>query len=270
MTILYTILVAFGLAFSLGILLGFFKKIFYVEVDPKVEELREALPGANCGGCGFPGCDGFAAAVAKEQAPVDGCTAGGVDCTMALAKIMGIVSEAVQKVEVLACQGSKAHTPLKGDYVGVPSCKGAKIAVNGLKFCQFGCIGLADCVSSCQFGAIEIEKDGLPHINYDKCTGCAACEKACPQKLFTRIPLERKGAVALCSNRSENKASIMKQCKVGCIKCGKCERACTKKALVVTNGIPVVDYALCNSCGDCVTGCPTKVLKILETGVFAS
>lgn len=262
--IITTIIASFVIAMILGVLLGFFQKMFYVPVDEKTAKVRAVLPGANCGGCGFPGCDGFAAACAAGNAPVDGCAAGGPATAKAVGEVLGVSVSAEAYVSLLACQGSKTCAVQRGSYNGVKTCAAAKLAVNGTKMCSFGCIGFGDCVEVCKFGALSIGEDGLPHVDVAKCTGCGMCVKACPQHLFSKIPIARKGAVALCSNRSDNKPSIMKNCKVGCIKCGKCERSCPSKAIKLVNGIPVVDYSLCNSCKTCIDGCPTHVLKLVE------
>lgn len=263
MIILYTALVAVVLAFVLGFLLGFFKKVFYVQEDPLQGKIRAALPGANCGGCGFPGCDGYAAAVAKGKSSVDGCSAGGKQTAQKLAEIMGVQSSAEEQIAILACQGSKEHAFLKGEYIGISTCAGAKQSIGGTKMCAWGCIGFGDCVEACRFDAIHIAESGLPEIDKQKCTGCGMCVKTCPQHLLARIPVERKGSIALCSNRSQNKPSIIKQCKSGCIKCGKCERTCKQGAIKLVDGIPVTDYTKCIACGECVAGCPTKVLFLL-------
>lgn len=264
-TIIYTLAVSFGLALFLGFLLGFFKEVFYVPVDETVGKVRDVLPGANCGGCGYPGCDGFAAAVAVGDAPVSGCTAGGVPTAQAVGRVMGVTANAEQYVAVRACQGSKECAVPKGTYIGVKTCKATKtLGINGTKMCSYGCVGFGDCVTVCKFDAVEIEEDGLPHIDYAKCTGCGMCVKACPQFILSTVPSNRKGAIALCTNRNPNKTVILKQCKTGCIKCGKCEKNCPEKAIVVTNGIPVVDYTKCTSCGECIKGCPTHVLALVE------
>ncbi|MBQ9495108.1 MAG: RnfABCDGE type electron transport complex subunit B [Treponema sp.] len=262
--ILIAVVVSFLLAFIIGVLLGVFKKIFYVPVDEKAAAVREVLPGANCGGCGYPGCDGFAAACAAGKAPADGCTAGGVKTAQAVANVLGVHVSAENTVAVLACQGSKDKCMPRGCYNGIHSCAAAHEAVNGTKMCQWGCIGFGDCVAVCNFDALYMGSDSLPHVNTKKCTGCGVCVKTCPMHLLFTVPVSRKGAVALCSNRNENKAVILKSCKIGCIKCGKCERSCPQHAIKVTNGIPIVDYALCNSCNTCVEGCPTHVLALVE------
>lgn len=268
--IICTIVSAFVLAFVLGALLGFFKKMFSVPQDEKVIAIRGCLPGANCGGCGFPGCDGFAAAVAKGSAPADGCVAGGPSVAKAIGKVLGQEVTSVPKVALLACQGTKDCAVPRGFYTGFRSCASAHLAVNGTKMCAFGCVGFGDCVAACKFGSISMGQDGIPHIDYTKCTGCAACVKVCPKKLLCVTPTDLKGAVALCSNKGAMSPALKKNCASACIKCKKCERGCEKKAIVVYGGLPVVDYKLCNSCGTCVEGCPTHVLKLVENIVKVS
>lgn len=262
--IITTVVAAFVLAFVLGILLGCFKKVFFVPVDEKVEAIRACLPGANCGGCGYPGCDGFAAACARGAAPADGCVAGGPSVASSIGKVLGVEVSSRPKVAVLACQGSKAHTAPRGFYGGFKSCTSANLAVNGTKMCTFGCVGFGDCVAACKFSAISMGEDGLPHIDYAKCTGCGACIKSCPKTLLAFAPKDLKGAVALCSNHGAMSPNLKKNCEVACIKCKKCERGCTQHAIQVVNGIPVVDYSLCNSCNTCIEGCPTHVLKLVQ------
>ena len=263
-TIIYTIIAAFAIAFLLGLLLGVFKKIFAVPVNEKAERIRACLPGANCGGCGFPGCSGYADAVAAGEAEPNKCSAGGSSVAAEIGKILGVEVTTVKKASVLACQGTKECAVSRGIYSGVETCAAAAQAINGTKMCSFGCIGFGDCASACQFGGIKMNENGIPAVDYALCTGCGACEKACPRKLISLIPSEQKGAIALCRNRSENKPSIMKNCKAGCIKCGKCEKSCETKAIHLEKGIPVVDYAKCTSCGKCAEGCPTHVIKMIQ------
>ena len=264
-TILYTIIVALAIAFILGLLLGLFKKIFHVNMDPKVELVREALSGANCGGCGLAGCDAFASAVTKGDAPTDGCVAGGASCASKIAEILGKAGVEVKpKVALLACAGKESCAKPKGNYNGVKSCSAAQHTINGTKKCAFGCIGFGDCVSACPFGALSMGQNGLPSVDYSKCVGCGKCAKACPKKLFSIIDMETKGAVPLCSNRSENKAQIRKDCTAGCFKCGLCVRNCPEKCIAIENGIPKIDRTKCTSCGTCVKGCPDKVLVLFQ------
>lgn len=259
-TILITLGVSFAIAFLLGLLLGVFKKIFAVPVNEKAAAIRACLPGANCGGCGFAGCDGYAAAVAAGKAEPTICSAGGPSVAEAVGKLLGLSVSAEKKAAVLCCRGTKDCAKPRGQYKGIESCAAAVQAINGTKLCSFGCAGFGDCVEVCKFGALAIGEDGLPHVDREKCTGCGACAKACPKHLFRIMSVNVKGPVALCQNRSDNKPSIMKNCKNGCIKCGKCEKVCSVAALKLVKGIPEIDYALCANCGECVKGCPTKVL----------
>lgn len=265
--IFLTLAVSLVLSLGLGFLLGFFKKVFHVETDEKVERVREVLPGANCGACGYPGCDGFAASVAAGNAPVNGCPVGAAAVAKKIGEIMGVSAEASAKVAVLLCQGSVDVCADKGSYVGVKTCRAAKLSVNGTKNCDWGCIGFGDCEAACPFDAIHIGKNGLPEVDTEKCTGCGVCVAQCPQHILATMQAGTKGAVALCSCRNPRKAMIMKNCKRGCIKCMKCEKNCHTGALKLVNGIPVIDYALCDSCGKCVEGCPTKVLVLGENKV---
>ena len=267
MNIILTLGVSLAISFLLGLLLGTFKKVFYVAVDPKVALIRSVLPGANCGACGYPGCDGFAAAVAKGEAKTNGCPVGSSPVAKKVGEIMGVSAESSKKIAVLLCQGTKDVCANKSEYVGVPTCLAAKVAINGTKNCDWGCIGFGDCEHACPFDAIHVREDGLPFVDVEKCTGCGICVAACPQHILATIASEKKGAVALCSCRNPKKSVIMKNCKRGCIKCLKCEKVCEVGAIKVTDGIPVVDYSLCTSCGKCIEGCPTKVLDYVQDKV---
>lgn len=256
------------LAFLLGLALGWFKELFKVERDPKIDAVRERLPGVNCGACGYPGCDGYAEAVAKGDAPVTKCAPGGKDVADALASLMGVNASSEDQVAVLLCQGTKDKAPVKGTYVGVQTCRAAKLSAGGTKLCAWGCLGYGDCTLVCQFDALHMGDDGLPHVDYDKCTGCGLCAQECPQQILAMVPRTRKGSVVLCSNRSVVKATVLKTCKVGCIKCEACVRACPEQCISMVNGVPVTDYSKCTSCGVCVEKCPTKCYQLLETAVI--
>lgn len=264
-TILYTVLVALSIAFILGVLLGLFKKIFHVNVDPKVQSVRDVLSGANCGGCGMAGCDAFAGAVVNGSVPADGCVAGGAACAEKIAGILGKAGVAVKpKVAVIACTGTAECAADKGVYNGVKTCHAAQLVMNGTKKCAFGCIGFGDCIAECPFGALSMGKNGLPVIDYKKCVGCGKCAKACPKKLISIYNADTKGSFALCSNKSDNKPQIRKDCSAGCFKCGMCVRKCPEQCIDISGGIPNVDYTKCTSCGECVKSCPDKVLVLFQ------
>jgi len=271
-TILLTIGFSAVLAFLIGIALAFFNQKFKVERDPKIDEVRAALPGANCGACGFPGCDGYSEAVATGRAVTTKCSVGGSATAETLSKIMGIDGggAAEDKVAVLLCQGTKEKTVSKGEYNGIQTCRAAKLSTGSVKTCSYGCQGLGDCTLVCKFDALAMGEDGLPHVNYENCTGCGLCVEECPQKILTLVPRPRLGSIVLCSNRTTLKASVIKTCKVGCIKCEICVKSCPEGAITMVNGIPVTDYAKCTSCGVCVEKCPTKCYKLLETDVFGT
>ena len=270
--ILATLIVSIVLAFVLGVLLGVFRKVFYVEVDETVEKVRGVLPGANCGGCGYPGCDGCAAAIAAGEAPVTACSAGGASVAEAIGKIMGISADVEPKTAVLLCRGEKGKAVENAFYRGVQSCRAASISGTRTKLCDSGCLGFGDCEAACSFGALAIGGNGLPQIDPAKCTGCGVCVSTCPQHLLALFPSSETGSLVFCSCKSMKKNTLLKNCKVACIKCGKCARGCHANAITmdVASGLPVVDRSLCDSCGACAAGCPTGAIALVENRVFAS
>lgn len=262
--IIYTIIVAIVIGFVLGLLLGLFKKIFAVRVDSKVQEVRDALSGANCGGCGYAGCDAFAEAVVNGEAEVTGCIAGGASVAEKVAEVMGVsAGSAEPKIAFLACAGTNECAHEKAEYEGVKTCAAVQLTMNGTKKCAFGCIGFGDCVEACPFDAISMGSDGLPKVDAEKCVGCGKCAKTCPKHLFTLIAKNTAGAIARCSNHSDNKPQIKKDCSVGCFKCGMCVRKCPVGCINIATGIPQVDYSQCVSCGECVKICPDHVLTLI-------
>ena len=266
--ILITALFALALAFILGLALGFFKKIFAVEEDPIVSEIRAVLPGANCGACGFPGCDGYAAAVAGKSAGINKCSPGGQAVAEKLAVLVGGTADVKPVVALISCSGTIDKALRKGIYTGVQSCRAAKISVGSIKRCVWGCQGFGDCVKVCQFDALHMGEDGLPHVDSGKCTGCKACVLECPQHIIHAVPKDLKGARTICSNLNVNKAMVAKNCKAGCIKCELCVKNCPEQCIRMVNGIPVIDYTKCTSCDVCVKVCPPKVMKLVQRDVF--
>jgi Na+-translocating ferredoxin:NAD+ oxidoreductase RNF subunit RnfB len=268
MIVLLTALFALVLAFILGFALGFFQDFFAVPRDPLADQVREALPGANCGACGFPGCDAYAAAVAARQTGITGCSVGGAQTAEKLSALMGVSGTVIPTVSFLCCQGSDIRAVKKGSYTGLQTCRGAKISAGGTKLCPWGCLGFGDCVKVCKFGALSLGADGLPHFDHTKCTGCKLCTNECPQGIIRNLPRDSRGAIALCSNHAQVKAAAVKACRIACIKCGLCVRSCPEQCITLVNGIPLVDYAKCTSCGTCAAKCPAKVIKLLEKDVI--
>jgi Na+-translocating ferredoxin:NAD+ oxidoreductase subunit B len=261
--ILTTALLSLAIAFILGLALGFFKEFFAVDEDPLIGQIRAALPGANCGACGYPGCDAYAASIVKGEAGINSCSVGGQAVAEKIAALAGGSANVKSMVAVMACRGTHETALLKGEYIGVKSCRAAKISTGSIKLCSWGCQGFGDCTKVCKFGAIKIGEDGLPHIDADRCTGCRACANECPQHIIWVIPRDLKGSRPQCSNLNVNKAKVAKNCKHGCIKCELCVKNCPEQCIKMANGIPVVDNAKCTVCGACVNKCPMKVMVLM-------
>jgi len=258
-TILLSIVVLGVLGGLFGLLLAFAAKIFYVEVDPKVAAVRECLAGANCGGCGYPGCDGYAAAVAAGEAPTNRCVAGGSECAAKVAEVMGVsAGDAEKMVAFVLCSGTVGVAEPRFNYNGPKDCQAAMLfGGKSNKMCTFACVGLGNCVNACQFGAMEIV-DGVAKVNRDKCVGCGACVDICPKNIIKLIPESQK-VMPVCGNKDKG-AQVMKMCKVGCIGCMKCQRECPADAIVVKDNIAVVDVTKCVQCGHCADICPRGII----------
>jgi RnfABCDGE-type electron transport complex B subunit len=260
--VLITAVFALLLAFVLGLALGFFKQFFAVPVNPLIAEIKGILPGANCGACGFPGCEGYATAIAEKKTGVSSCPVGGNAVAEKLAALIGGAADVKPQVAVLACRGSKDKALQRGQYIGVKTCRAAKISTGSIKACTWGCQGFGDCAKVCQFGAITMGEDGLPDIDPEKCTGCLRCSTECPQHIIKIVPKDLRGAMPLCFNLNVLRTQVSKNCKNGCIKCEICVKNCPQQCLKMSNGIPVTDYAKCTSCGTCTEKCPVKVMKL--------
>lgn len=261
-TILLSILVLGVLGGLFGALLAVASKIFYVEVDPKQEAVRACLAGANCGGCGYPGCDGYAAAVAKGEAPTNRCVAGGAECAAAVAEIMGVSADASAKlVAFVPCSGTTGCALPRFNYNGPQDCRAAMLfGGKSNKMCTFACIGLGNCANACQFDAMHVV-DGVAKVDRDKCVGCGACVDACPKSIVKLIPESQRVMVG-CGSKARGK-DVTKACTVGCIACGKCARECPSEAITMIDNLPVVDFDKCIQCGHCVETCPRHIIKDL-------
>lgn len=249
------IVAAIGLVAGLGLALA--SKFMAVPVDERQEKIRECLPGANCGACGYSGCDGYAAAVAAGEAEPDKCAPGGSGTVDALSEILGVKISSMPKIAFIACGGNCESTKLKFEYNGMQTCAAANITQSGPLMCEFGCMGYGDCVRACPFDAIELQ-NGRPLICEEKCVGCGVCTKVCPKSLISLIP---KGATPRVACQNKNKGlAVVKACAVSCIGCGMCEKACEADAIKVTDNVAVIDYTLCTSCGKCKEACKRKCI----------
>jgi electron transport complex protein RnfB len=246
-----------GLGLLLGIVLAVAAAKLAVRVDPREERIRSILPGANCGGCGYPGCDAYAAAVVVGEAPTNACPVGGADVARQVAKVMGQeAAESEPLVAKLICRGGTGQAPLRFEYQGAANCRQAALLLGGPKACIYGCIGMGHCVTVCPFGAIRMGDDSLPVIDEMKCTGCGACVRECPKQVLRLLPASKLVYLA-CASHDKGRA-VKTVCKVGCIGCGLCVRNCPAGALAMVDNLPVMDEAKCIDCGICVHKCPTK------------
>jgi RnfABCDGE-type electron transport complex B subunit len=251
------------IAVVFGALIVVVSKLCHVEEDERISAVSELLAGANCGGCGYAGCEAYAEAVVKGEAKPNACTAGGDETAKAVADIMGL--EAMPTIRMRAqvmCSGTAEYAQKKYVYDGAHDCISAAKMNGGDKLCPNGCIGLGTCVTRCKFGAITVV-DGVAVVDYRKCTGCGICAASCPKGLIKLIPYRSAHWVG-CMSRDKGK-TVRDYCKVGCIACGLCVRVCEYDAIRVEDNIAHIDYDKCADCGMCVDKCPRKVIWSCES-----
>ena len=269
MDILIAIAILGGLGLVFGLVLAAASKVFYVETDPRLDQLNECLPGANCGGCGFAGCGAYAEAVLKGEAPVGKCASGGNEAAKAMAAIMGVQAEEVtRKVAMVRCSGARTFdaegnltkgAKMKAHYEGFHDCLAAsKVGGSGPLSCKFGCLGYGSCTRVCKYGAISV-KNGVAVVDEDLCVGCMACAQVCPRKVITAVEPDRN--VVIGCNSLAKGAVTNRACTIGCIGCGKCMKTCPSGAITITNNLAQIDYSKCTNCGQCATVCPKGLIK---------
>lgn len=234
-------------------------KVFFVPVDETFAVLRAELPGANCGACGYAGCDDYANAMAEDRSlSCTKCPVGGAELATKLAEILGVeASAADREVAVVMCYGTDAATKKIMEYDGLKTCAAAKQFFGGHSACPHGCIGLGDCEVACPYNAIKVI-DGVAQVDREACVGCGLCAKACPNAVI-RISTEKNKNIVQCKS-IEKGGVTMKACKNGCIGCSKCVKVCKFDAVHVENNLAYIDPIACKNCGMCSKECPTGAI----------
>ena len=247
-----------GLGLLFGAILAFASRIFYVEKDPRIEKIDEILPGANCGGCGYPGCSNYAEAVVSGEAEPNLYAPGGEEVVQKIAEILGIKAEAAEPmVAVVRCQGAHGVAKDKFEYQGIRDCNAAVLVHGGHKACVYGCLGFGSCVASCPFDAMAMQDNGLPVVFEDKCTACGNCVEACPKGIMELIPRSQKVFLG-CVNQDAGK-EVRQVCSVGCIGCALCTKPkiTPSEKLVMKDNMPEIPSDW-EDFETAVAKCPTK------------
>ncbi len=259
--ILIAVLIVSVIGLVCAVLLSVASKVMAVPVDERFGPVRECLPGANCGACGFAGCDAYAQALISDPTtPPNKCVPGGAAAAQGIAAVLGVESgEVIPMAAHVRCAGTCEKTQDKYDFGSNATCKGVKMFYGGKGACAYGCLGYGDCAAVCPEHAICVE-NGIAHVDPRRCIGCGICAKTCPNKVIEIIPKAAKVTVD-CSNKDKG-AVAMKVCKASCIGCMKCQKTCPNGAITVTNFLASIDQSLCTGCGLCAVGCPKKCITV--------
>ena len=262
-TIIYTIISLCAIGIASAVILYFVAQKFKVEEDPRIDTVESILPGANCGGCGKPGCRGFAEATVKATS-LDGlfCPVGGAETMTKVAAALGMeVTVQTPQIAVVRCNGTCDHRQRTSQYDGYKSCAIEHSLYRGETDCTFGCLGCGDCVTACPFDAIHMDENGLPVVSEEKCVACGACVKACPRNI---IELRNKGVkgrrVFVCCVNKDKGNIARKACTAARIGCGKCVKECPFEAITLENNLAYIDFRKCRLCRKCVSVCPTHAI----------
>ena len=244
-----------------SVMLALAARFLSVPEDEKAKEIRECLSGANCGACGYAGCDDYAKALSEDPTlPSNLCVPGGDDSASKIAEILGQAAmDVIEKAAIVHCAGINDVTKSEMEYQGIKSCSAAKGFFGGPKECKYGCIGFGDCEAVCPKGAISV-CEGVAKVDRSLCVGCGLCAKTCPQHLIEIVPLKSRVVVS-CSSCDSGKAT-KNICERGCIGCKLCEKECPFGAIEVKNNHAVIDYDKCKSCGKCSKVCPRHIITV--------
>jgi Na+-translocating ferredoxin:NAD+ oxidoreductase RNF subunit RnfB len=227
------------LALVMAYVLGWANRAWHVKIDPRIEQVNAALPGANCGACGYIGCGEYAEAVVVKGEEVNKCPVGGESVAREIAEILGVdLVQSAPYRPVVHCGATTSQRLGRNEYRGEGSCAAANL-IQGVQGCTYGCLGLGDCVASCKFDAIHVV-DGLATVDYHKCTGCGACAKVCPRNIISLVPFKSEQMLVIaCSNHDFGK-EVKGVCEVGCLGCKACARF--SELLTVEDNLPRIDY----------------------------
>ncbi|MGN0244097.1 MAG: RnfABCDGE type electron transport complex subunit B [Lachnospiraceae bacterium] len=247
-----------GTGILIGLFLGFAAEKFKVKVDGKEIEIRELLPGNNCGGCGYAGCDALAKGIACGEAGAGACPVGGAAVAEKIGRIIGAKVSLTRKVAFVKCHGTCGNTSRNYEYSGDLDCHQVMNAPGkGPKSCSYGCAGLGSCVKVCDFDAISIV-DGIAVVDKEKCVACGKCVAACPKKMIEFVPYDALHMVA-CNSHDKGK-DVRSACHAGCLGCMLCVKNCEAGAITVQDNIAHIDYDKCTGCGVCAEKCPAKII----------
>ena len=256
--IIISLIILGGVGLVAAVVLAIASRIFFVKTDPRIQEIEDILPGANCAGCGFPSCHTYAENIVEAGAKPNRCVLCAAEGVEKISSILGIeATTSEKKVAAIHCYGGK--TAAKSfEYGGIPSCRAASLYGGGDTLCGYSCLGFGDCVGVCPFGALSRSGREAPQVDKERCTGCGNCVKACPKEVISLIP--RKGRVFVGCNSYDKGKAIRKICEVGCIKCNRCIKNCPEDALSMKDERVCVDYEKCTGCGKCIEECPRNII----------
>lgn len=255
--ILYAVLIITAVGLLAGVILSVASKLMAVPTDERTEQIRACLPGANCGACGYTGCDGYAAAISSGEAEPDKCTPGGAATAAELSLVLGVEITPIRVVASVKCNHGLDKANADFAYTGAASCRSAKLLYGGQLQCKYGCLGFGDCVNVCEKNAISVI-DGVAVVNKELCYGCGKCAAICPNTVISLVPFENRVKVAC--NNNEKGAAARKKCTAACIGCMKCVKVCESDAIKVENFLASIDADKCTSCGKCISACPQKCI----------
>lgn len=250
-------LILLVLAMLFAIALAYLGKKLAVSRDKRIDQVRDCLSGANCGACGYAGCDGFATALVEGKAELSSCNATSKEKKEEIAEILGLTDTGEATKVVVCCHGGQDAKD-KYDYVGYGDCRSMELLAGGRKQCAWGCLGTGSCVDACQHHAVTVKQKGYSEVSLSKCISCGRCISVCPKKIIKRIPASATYYVA-CSNHQKGK-EVRELCTKGCIACGICVKQCEVGAITIVDNLATIDYTKCINCGKCAAKCPQRCI----------